>query len=660
VAGIVLLAHLPLLRLEEEEIDFGGGSLWRLPFETYDQVTLGAFGDHRDAYERTAPVVYRVDAQLEGPAIRHGAGGAGTIEMKLPPYAWPRLAGDLGFLVEFKENLVNRAWCALLLAAPATALPDPSASAIFAVRGEEGVYFQLGDSQGDAVRVQGDADQELFLLSRAAGPPLGRATVERAAEVWDLLPVVGGDRALGAALRALLWTTEPVLSPSEQLTLAVTALEALLLPEVVSGLGATFAQRVSALLGGGELATLARELYDARSASLHGGAPASAERAAALSRDAVAQQLLAGAILALAPAVLDGGDLAEIRDALDDGPIGPAPVPPVPVAEPAGLRPADRMSIPQGGLTTGFFSGAAMDAPEGTVLSWSPLVGLGCEPDALPHRLDGGGALMPGVSTEVVAMEDADIRRDFISQLHLDDRPFVFVATGAKADGHDAEVRETPGLLDRRDLIVTALRIAGFSSFTDPELLGSYVYDGRFRHRRATVLRQTVLMRLQQDPPDALYKPELRRINDAWGLVDSYRTTARHPEVDAMLTLFRRVHDDRFIPPDARAGLMLATLEAMLGRFRRRRERVQLEDLVTVLTGPDSDAGRWFATDGRQLRNSVAHGYWDGDTAPLADLLAILRLAVAALLETWTALPVRSGVRPGRALIDALTARVSA
>src|SRR4051794_18802905 len=53
-----VLTHLPLLRLSEPSAPFASGVLRRVPFEEFDDHTLGAFTDERRAYESTAPVFY--------------------------------------------------------------------------------------------------------------------------------------------------------------------------------------------------------------------------------------------------------------------------------------------------------------------------------------------------------------------------------------------------------------------------------------------------------------------------------------------------------------------------------------------------------------------------------------------------------------------------
>ena len=323
--AIVLLTHMPLVRIDEDEIPFAGGELWKLPYEQYDQLSLGAFADSQRLYEGTAPVFYRVDANVELPMLREGdnVGAGGMLELKCSVESWAELARlGFGFVVGFHDEVVDLAWRALVLASPSSSVPRPRLSVTFIVRGEEQAYFELNDTVYDGIRVQGDADQELLFSPRAVGTSLTRSTIERANELLPVVEAALGHAELAAALEALGATTHPSLSPSDQMTLAVTALEALVLPEVTTDIEETFARRLGALLTADEVEQKAveeigHELYDARSARMHG----SSGRATKIDvvRDAWGQRLLAAAIVALTERVAAGGDLDLICAALDDG-----------------------------------------------------------------------------------------------------------------------------------------------------------------------------------------------------------------------------------------------------------------------------------------------------------------------------------------------------
>ena len=249
--AIVLLTHMPLVRIDEDEIPFAGGELWKLPYEQYDQLSLGAFADSQRLYEGTAPVFYRVDANVELPMLREGdnVGAGGMLELKCSVESWAELARlGFGFVVGFHDEVVDLAWRALVLASPSSSVPRPRLSVTFVVRGEEQAYFELNDTVYDGIRVQGDAGQELLFSPRAVGTSLTRVD-DRARQraCWRRWSPSGARPCASWPPRSRRWaaTTHPSLSPSDQMTLAVTALEALVLPEVTHRSSTeTFARRV--------------------------------------------------------------------------------------------------------------------------------------------------------------------------------------------------------------------------------------------------------------------------------------------------------------------------------------------------------------------------------------------------------------------------------
>lgn len=685
MAGLAFLTHVPLLRVREEVMPFGPYWLWRMPFDDYDRWSSGAFSDHRQRYDETAPVFLRLDVDLDLPVIRSGAPSAGGVaELKVSPVGWRTLLPEngLGFVSKFHE-LAADAWAALLLAAPAGAWPSPRLSQTFVLLHEPGV-FNLPPGPSDAVRVQGDADHELLFLPEAAGPPVGAGTIERAAALLPLVAQARRHPELSVALDTLCDGTHPSLTLQEESTLAVTALEALLLPEVRSGLGATFARRLRALLADGsargdELGRTARNLYDARSAGLHGGV---VDNSREVVERAWALRFLAGTIERLAGQVAGGLELEELRTRLDRGSLaGIATTLP----DDALLRAPQRLQCERPSIVSEF--SGPMTAPAGLAVSWSPLVGLGVEGELAALTADGsaGFALLPLTGTELLSMEDRDIRGDFAIQLHLEDEvgSCLYVREPVQ-DAVDAMGDDLlrARLMRRRDLACLSLRVAGFARFVDPELLGSYIYYGSLRARRPTVLRQTVLLMMRTGPKEVVRPGDFDRVREAWDRLVAYDAVARHPEVDHVLTLVRRGHDVRFVSPQTRAGLLLSALEAMLGRFRRSDDPIQLEDLVAEVAGPDSPAATWFRADGRAFRNAVAHGRWrreeepleremdqvlqaldptfvDPWLQPLEHLGAVVRAGVPALVDAWLANSEREERRPGRVLIDRLSAHLA-
>lgn len=665
--AIVLLTHMPLVRIDEDEIPFAEGELWRLPYEQYDQLSLGVFADSQPLYERTTPVFLRHDLpDAELPGLREGGTteGGRMAELKAPTKSWELLPQlGFGFIAGYHETVVDPAWTALLLAAPASAMPQPRLSVTFVVRGEEQAYFEINDVIYDGVRVQGDADQELLFSPRATGSLLPRSTIERANELQRVVAAARGNAKLSAAVDALGATTHPSLSRPDQMALAATALEALLLPEVTSGIEATFARRLAALLAADdadqkEIEDVAHELYDARSARLHGESHRPSAEIDVIG-DAWAQRLLAAAVVALTERVTAGGDIDEICAALDDGSrVGGGSI-----GDTVGQSPPDRLATREPYRATGWSTTGSLEPPEGNLLTWSPLVGLRCdEPFRLAEHTDelGGGIVIMSLdAAEVMSMEDKDVRRD-MSSLQFAEQAMASLAVGSPTDALPSLPEEDAAiarLLRVRDLGVATLRLAGFAEFVDPELLGSYAFNGPHRTVQPTVLRQTILGMMAKDPDEAIRAEDHDRLLELWGLLSGYETQARTADVDTVLELFRRCNDRQFLPGPARAGLMIAVLEAMLGRFRPRDDPVKLEQLVRAVAG-DHVGVDWFVEKGRDFRNSVAHGYWDGSPEPLEQLLEVLRALVPAYVRAWVECDERDERRPTRVLVEQATASV--
>jgi hypothetical protein len=664
MSKLVFLAHLPLLRMEEEEAAFGEGSLWRLPFDIYDELSAGAFSDHRKDYEATAPVFYRVDMDLDLPMCQPmDPKPTNVAELKIPSNNYEFLCQlGLEFIYYFHEHRAERARSALLLAAPAAGLPMARLSATF-VEPADLVGFKLGNQSAGRIRVQGDADQEYLFLPELSGSPISPSTIKEAAGLLPLVDSLKDQPELLAALTVLLDSNAPVLSSAEQLTLNVMALEALLLPEVRSGLGATLAHRVSTLLAANKehaasLIETARGLYDARSAGLHGETPRSPEKSASATAEGHAQQLLAATIRRLAEGTTANRSLSEQCAQLDRPPVEfNRQNPELPLMKPTGLCKQERLLRSHSPMVGIVASGADMSAPKGSTVSWSPLIGLETT-DAFPLRLgEEGLVIMPLSGAELVSMEERDTRRDFIAQLHLLAQPASVIMTGTKDNTEVVSDDATAALLRRRDLAVTALRLAGFSDFYDPALLGAFVYHGSLRTRFPSVLRQTIEQDMRNEAKQRFEKEDAERVASLLALLCDYESAARHQQIDHVLTLFRRGFDRRFLPPVARAGLLLAALEGMLGRFRPPKDRVQLEHLVVALAGKDALPAKWFAKHGRRFRNSVAHGHWrpEGDGGqPVEHLLELVRLIIPAFVRTWLDQKDRKGDRPGRVLIQSV------
>ncbi len=344
----------------------------------------------------------------------------------------------------------------------------------------------------------------------------------------------------------------------------------------------------------------------------------------------------------------------------------------LPLAEPPGRAPDERLLIAEPWWSVSTTLGVSLDPPEGTLMSWSPLVGLGYQGEPTGSR-ELGVAMMELTAEEVVSLEHQDVRRDFAGELRLEGIAIAGLSIPARAAG---DLTLNPSLVDpllrRRDLAVAGLRLEGFDAFVDPELFGWCVFDGPARHRRETALRQSVLMGLGNDPRQAVTPESQPALGDAWRLLAAYEDAGAIPDIEAALGLFRRAHDRGFTPPATRATLALCLIESLLGRFRAKDERPQLEELVAALEDVDPAAADWFAAEGRGFRNAVAHGRWrpeplddpvaDAERPPLGQLLAIARAGVRECLDVWTALPARARgkARPSRVLIDAVESRVAA
>jgi hypothetical protein len=319
-----------------------------------------------------------------------------------------------------------------------------------------------------------------------------------------------------------------------------------------------------------------------------------------------------------------------------------------------GFSPAERLLPRPAWWSATMTSGVDLTPPAGHVLSWSPLVGLAYEGAIRP--VPGGCALVSLTAQEIVSMEEKDIRRDFIARLAVEGVSVAGLAVVAPhTEGTPFAEPLMADLLGRRDLAVAGLRISGLAGFTDPELLGWYAYEGNLRHRRETVLRQTVLMGLGSDDHQDLDAHALALAEPIWTLLADYTAGGRTATIDGMLDLFRRAHHTS-INPATRATLLFALLESLLGRFRAPGEPVQLEDLVGALPRLDPAAAAWSDQSGRTVRNATAHGSWSpaADAPELAFLRSVCGAALHELLVIWTT--ERAGSRnPGKLLAGHLT-----
>ncbi len=662
MSELVFLSHLPLLRIGEETVPFAGGELWRLPFDLYNDLTLGAFSDHRRTYDAVAPVFYRVDLDLDLDILKPGrADNRRVLELKAPTNKWRWVceSANVSLLEGFQRSMVDPAWAALSLVCPSAAVPAPRLSVTFVHSAGDAHFEVIGDSW-NTLRIQGDADQDYLFLPEAAGTVMPAEVLTRATQIHQLLGAIENQAELTAALLLLLAASSPLLNDSEQTTLAVMALEALLAPEVRSGSRAEFATRISRLLGVDDpdraaLKRIAQGLYDARSASVHG-------RVADVPGlvDGSGPQLLAAAVCEL---IKTGATepLAEARTALETPDHAFRPGTPVPENPPPVRRPRERLHRGWSPVVAGVSGNVDMTAPKGSYMSWSPLIGLSTATDFAigPPPCP---VILPLNAEELLSMEERDIRRDHAAELYGHGQPAAVLLVGRKAQpGCELEIGEADrtAMLRERDLVTVALRCAGFTAFTDPDLLGAYLYAGSLRLRLPTILRQTILLQMRAPATQQIAAADVVRTAPVWQRLVAYDRTARCAEIDALLSLFRRSFDDCFLPAQARIGLQIAALESMLGRFRLPGVAIQLESLVRQVCGTEqAAAARWFETQGRKFRNDWAHGRLaDSDTAESAaeHLAGILQAAVPALIECWLTRAAEDPRRPRPLFIDQVT-----
>lgn len=616
--------HLPLLRIAEPEFVLGEGRLVRLPFEQWDAMTQGAWSDHRLAYEATAPVFF----------------------------VW-ELVGDR------PARPLVEAYLAMLLAFPRAALPDP------------GLSWRAADNS----TMQGLADVDLLLTPSAAGPVADHAVISYAERLLGVMDGFPDDGPIGAALNSLADATTLQLLPREQLTICTTALEALLLPEVTSGLTVTFARRLSNLVGTDDadraaVSGLARALYDARSAVVHGGLGAGGEVGRRAATDATGHELLARALVALAWAHGAGHDIAAARSLLDAGPLAGVEQPLVPRTA---ARPVLRLG-PTAGRVTVTISGHGLAAPERHLAMYAPCIGLTADID--DDTLDAVAApLVRFTPSEIISLEDKDVRRDFIAPLHLSSTlpigtglhlPIVATRDGEDADFGDDDLDAVWDLVEPgRDLVVLLLRLQRKSRFTDPELLGRMaMFHGSMRYRRPTAYRQSILLGMNDAGDvtgDVISSADIPEIDALWALLADYHRSARHDAIDHVATLFRRAHDTIAVSDSMRMTLLFAALEAVIGRQPRRDDPVQTADLLGRSGAIDDETVAWFRTHGRSVRNAVAHGYWTSDEGPTgADALPAMRAVVngmlRSLLVAWVSRPAGDDRLPRQVLVDVLEA----
>jgi hypothetical protein len=242
-------SHLPHVRIEEDVVGFGPGQLWQVPFDVWDHLMLGAFEDHRDAYEATAPVCFYLETEVDWDILVEGSiEGASNIEAKKPAFSGDEIFEQmgLGFMTNFVARLACPAQAALTLARPTTAPGSPRMSVTMFK--PDNALLEFGGQHATGARIQGDADHEWLLMPESAGAPIDASAVGEGSALYDFASAAGEHDDLRPALDALLRAAQPTLDAQQRLVLCTIALEALLMPEARSDLAATFRNRVAALL----------------------------------------------------------------------------------------------------------------------------------------------------------------------------------------------------------------------------------------------------------------------------------------------------------------------------------------------------------------------------------------------------------------------------
>jgi hypothetical protein len=266
---------------------------------------------------------------------------------------------------------------------------------------------------------------------------------------------------------------------------------------------------------------------------------------------------------------------------------------------------------------------------------------------------------MPLNAVELVAMEERDIARDFVNELraestldNADMGPHSCLALFGEGE------YSLPELERRRELAVAVLRLAGFSRFIDPALLGWFIFEGKMRTRVPTLFRQTIIRQMVHPPEESLTAGDQEEVNEISMLLESYERDHRDAEVDRLLRQFLRGHDTQFLPKQTSASLMFGVLEGILGRFRPAKDKVQLEDLVEAVAIGSAEVS-WFAEQGREFRNAVAHGRWDTEIhdPQLVSLTGVCSMVLRSLLE-FCLIAEEDATSPTRAFVRIMEAQV--
>ena len=662
---LIFNVHIPLLRITKPSVPFMGGHFWKLSFSTFNSLTLGAFVDHEASYEETAPVFFNFELDFDADwLVKDFSTTNSALECKVATNveAFDRINTPIPlFFKQIHEHYIDPLWEILLLAAPTSHIVQPRHSITFINPEDTSVSFNFGKDSFPILSYRGDMDVEYIFKPEASGKPVDIESFYQLPDLSNLLLTIHQTPALDEALEAFKLASLPYLNRSEQLMITVAALESLILPDIYSGLKRNFSARIARLLASSEeeyeqLNKVCRKLYDYRSKAIHGKDTTALLDMAEESNHYYGCQLLSNCIISLSAKIAAGQELSDLIEALDaDGPEDK-------IASLPGLHKEVVNGSPWRLLSHHLRRSMTMSADTKTettkqVLTfWCPFIGLGGGRD-LNVEFDGRRFGLTSLSgRDIISLEDKDIRRDFISQLGMIEHQVAALELSYEVTDADFHLEQSDAIYreqaEIRDLLTTGLRLAGFDAFTDPELLGVYTYHGMNRYRQPSVLRQSILTRMKQEPQGKVDESNVNVVQQSWHQLLTYYYQGRHEDIDHTLRLYRRIHEQEYIPFRSRAKILFATLESMLGRFRRWEDAVQLEDLIEALIG-EQEASRWFKEKGRKTRNGVAHGNWESIKGKewFIHALTMMDALIPEYLSFWMNLSDRNNRRPGRAFV---------
>lgn len=631
---IVLVSHLPCVRMEDEAVSFLGGrtELQRLPWDQYEVLTAGAF-DREKEYVTGDPVVFVAQSSTSLLDPVDGA-KSGSFDAKAP-------SDDVSILqylpcpmcVAWGLDTTFVAWATLSLAKPLSGFIKPRHSTMFLVAQGDKVFANK-DGNVDGIQLQGDADHEFFYAEKFGARLLTREDITYADELLSLMGPIDRTPVLAGALQSLLASQDAALGRMEHALLCIISLEELLLEGQTHSLRKSFTERLAALVpqqmrdhvSEGDI----KQLYDLRSDFLHGRSddlPPIDDKVLAL-----APAFLSAAIRSLATAVRDGADLAAI---VDSGAAGLSCIasqdPWQPLEE---FRPDNRISGYRHSLITAMTS--RMFAPEKATLVWAPLLGLVVPEEGTLIGTTDRNVLLPLSFEELEDLEDRLIRLDFMSGIStkirfgmIEDKGraclMVPVADGAMSDMRGRDPIDYPTVR----AFVIAMRALGFAGFIDPLLLGEFRYHEKLRLRIPTVYRQTLITK-QFDSYD---QPTPEQLEQASALRDVILQISRdYPGTDSLLNLLREAHFHPVVDEAVRARLCIAFIDGVIGRLKGADIAGQVAAIGQRVA--PGNLGLWFSDDVRQMRNRLAHS-GENDIPPeeFAKLLSFSNRLCFTLLD---------------------------